>query len=83
MSGNVDDVGGNDCPVCDVLDFSGSKWDVCPPETEYVETVTWNGDEAVEVVATGQLVEALRLESRLEGVPHLDEDSWTFLWSFP
>ena len=45
MSGNVDEVGGNDCPVCDVLDFSGSKWDVCPPETEYLETLTCNGDE--------------------------------------
>ena len=83
MSGNVDPGGGNDCPVCGVLDFSGTRLDVCPHESEYIWTVTWNGDEAVEVVATGQLVEALRLESRLEGVPHLDEDSWTFLWSFP
>ena len=83
MNGNVDDVGGNGYPVCDVLDFSGSKWDVCPPETECVETVTWNGDEAVEVVAMGQRVEALQLESLVVGVPHLHEDSWTFLWSFP
>ena len=59
------------------------RLDVCPHESEYVWTVTWNGGEAVEVVATGQLLEALRLESRWEGVPHLDEDSWTFLWSLP
>ena len=75
MSGNVDEVGGNDCPVCDVLDFSGSKWDVCPPETEYVETVTWNGDEAVEVVVMGQWVEILRLESLMGVEPHLHEGS--------
>ena len=75
MSGNVDDGSGNGYPVCDVLDFSGSKWDVCPHETEYVETVTWNGDEAVEVVVTGRQVETLRLESLVEVVSHLDEDS--------
>ena len=75
MSGNVDDVGGNGYPVCDVLDFSGSKWDVCPPETEYVETVTWNGDEAVEVVVMGQWVEILRLESLMGVEPHLHEGS--------
>ena len=75
MSGNVDEVGGNDCPVCDVLDFSGSKWDVCPSETENVETVTWNGDEAVEVVAMGQWVEILRLESLMGVEPHLHEGS--------
>ena len=75
MSGNVDDVGGNGYPFCDVLDFSGSKWDVCPPETEYVETVTWNGDEAVEVVVMGQWVEILRLESLVGVEPHLHEGS--------
>ena len=75
MSGNVDEVGGNDCPVCDVLVFSGSKWDVCPPETEYVETLTWNGDEAVEVVVMGQWVEILRLESLMGVEPHLHEGS--------
>ena len=75
MSGNVGDGSGNGYPVCDVLDFSGSKWDVCPLESECVLTVTWNGDEAVEVVATGQWVETLRLESLVEVVPHLDEDS--------
>ena len=83
VSGSVGHGGGNDCPFWSVLDFSGSRLDVCPHESEYVWTVTWNGDEAVEVVATGQLVKALRLESRLEGAPHLDEDFWTFLWSFP
>ena len=83
VSGSVGHGGGNDCPFWSVLDLSGSRLDVWSHESEYVWTVTWNGDEAVEVVATGQLVEALRLESRLEGVPHLDEDSWTFLWSFP
>ena len=75
MSENVDDSDGNGYPVYDALDFSGSKWDVCPLETEYVVTLTWNGDEAVEVVATGQRVETLRLESLVEVVPHLDEDS--------
>ena len=75
MSGNDDDGGGNGYPVCDVLDFSGSKLDVCPLESECVLTVTWNGDEAVEVVATGQRVETLRLESLVEVVPRLDEDS--------
>ena len=75
MSGNVDDVGGNGYPVYDVLGFSGSKWDVCPPETEYVETVTWNGDEAVEVVVMGQWVEILRLESLVGVEPHLHEGS--------
>ena len=50
--------------------FSGSKWDVCPSETEIVETVTWNGDEAVEVVAMGSRVEALQLESLVVVVPH-------------
>ena len=74
-SENVDDGSGNGYPVCDVLDFSGSKLDVCPLESECVLTVTWNGDEAVEVVATGQRVETLRLESLVEVVPHLDEDS--------
>ena len=83
MNGSVDDVGGNGYPVGDVLDFSGSKWDVCPSETENVETVTWNGDEAVEVVAMGSRVEALQLESLVVGVPHVHEDSLTFLWSFP
>ena len=75
MSGNVDDSDGNGYPVYDVLDFSGSKWDVCPPETEYVVTLTWNGDEAVEVVAMGQWVETLRLESLVEVEPHLHEGS--------
>ena len=56
MSGTVDDGSGNGYPVCDVLDFSGSKLDVCPLEPECVLTVTWNGDEAVEVVVTGRQV---------------------------
>ena len=75
MSGNVVDGDVDGYHVCDVLDFSGSKLDVCPLESECVLTVTWNGDEAVEVVAMGQWVETLRLESLVEVVPHLDEDS--------
>ena len=75
MSRNVVDGDVDGYHVCDVLDFSGSKLDVCPLESECVLTVTWNGDEAVEVVAMGQRVEALRLESLVEVVPHLDEDS--------
>ena len=75
VSENVDDSGGNGYPVYDVLDFSGSKWDVCPLESECVLTLTWNGDEAVEVVAMGQWVEALRLESLVEVEPHLHEGS--------
>ena len=83
MSGNVVDGDVDGCHVCDVLDFLGSKLDVCPHELECVLTVTWSGDEAVEVVVTGRQVEALRLESLVEVVAHLEEDSWTFLWSFP
>ena len=45
--------------------------------------MTWNGVEAVEVVVTGRQVEALRLESLVEVVAHLEEDFWTFLWSYP
>ena len=45
--------------------------------------MTWSGDEALEVVVTGRQVEALRLESLVEVVAHLEEDSWTFLWSVP
>ena len=75
MSGTVDDGSGNGYPVCDVLDFSGSKLDVCPLESECVLTVTWNGDEAVEVVVMGQWVEILRLESLVGVEPHLHEGS--------
>ena len=56
MSRNVVDGGVDGYHVCDVLDFSGSKLDVCPLELECVLTVTWNGDEAVEVVVTGRQV---------------------------
>ena len=56
MSRNVVDGGVDGYHVCDVLGFSGSKLDVCPLELECVLTVTWNGDEAVEVVVTGRQV---------------------------
>ena len=75
MSGNVVDGDVDGYHVCDDLDFSGSKLDVCPLELECVLTVAWNGDEAVEVVVTGRQVETLRLESLVEVVSYLDEDS--------
>ena len=83
MNRNVDDGDANGYHVCDVLDFLGSRLDVCPLELECVLTVTWSGVEAVEVVVTGRQVEALRLESLVEVVAHLEEDFWTFLWSYP
>ena len=73
LNGSVDDVGGSGYPVGDVLGFSGLKWDVCPSEI-----VTWNGGEAVEVVAMGPWMVALQLESLV-----VDEDSLTSLWSLP
>jgi len=83
VSWNVVDDDEDDCHVCGVSGFLGSTLDVCPHELKNVLTVTWNGVEAVEVVVMGQQVEALRLEWMVEVVSHLEEDFWTFLWSFP